>query len=65
MEARRDNLALLLKASAALPVFYRNFPEVDGRPMADGGVDEGIPVAHAIRMGARRIMIVRSRHEHY
>lgn len=60
-----DNIANVIKASTALPVFYRGFPEIDGRPMTDGGVAEGIPVAEAIRRGAKRIMVVRSRHTYY
>ena len=60
-----ETLPAAIKASAALPVFYRGFPPVDGRPMTDGGVAQGIPVAEAIRMGAKRIMVIRSRHKHY
>lgn len=60
-----DALANVIKASAALPLLYREFPCIDGRPMTDGGVAQGIPVAEAIRMGAKRIMVIRSRHKHY
>lgn len=60
-----DNIASVLKASAALPWFYRDFPCVNGRAMSDGGVAESIPVAEAIRMGATRIMVIRARHKHY
>ncbi len=62
-EAR--NLEHLLKASSAVPLLYRTYPLVDGRPMADGGVADAIPVGEAIRRGARRIMVVRSRHRDY
>ena len=55
------DLEHVLKASSALPVIYRGFPVVDGRPMTDGGVSDPIPVAEAIRRGAKRIMVVRSR----
>lgn len=60
-----DNLRKVIKASTALPVFYRGFPEIDGRPMTDGGVGEGIPLAEAIRLGAKQIMVVRSRPRPY
>jgi predicted patatin/cPLA2 family phospholipase len=60
-----ENLERVMKASAALPLFYRNFPVIDGSPMTDGGVADGIPVAQAIRMGATRILVVRSRHKSY
>ena len=59
------NLSGVIKASMAMPVFYRGFPEVDGRPMTDGGVADGIPVGLAIRLGAKRIMVVRSRARSY
>lgn len=60
-----DNLKQTIKASTALPLLYRGFPVLDGRPMTDGGVADGIPVAEAIRLGAKRIMVVRSRHKDY
>lgn len=60
-----DNLRQTIKASAALPLLYRKFPLIDGRPMTDGGVADGIPVAKAIELGAKRIMVIRSRHKHY
>ncbi len=55
------DLEHLLKVSSALPILYRNFPRVDGRPMADGGLADAIPVAEAIRLGATEIMVLRSR----
>jgi predicted patatin/cPLA2 family phospholipase len=63
--AHAGNLEQILKASSAMPVFYRGYPEVEGRPMTDGGVSDAIPVAEAIRRGARRIMVIRSRHRDY
>jgi predicted patatin/cPLA2 family phospholipase len=65
LRAGPDNLADIIKASTALPLFYRGFPEVDGRPMTDGGIADGIPVRQAIRLGATRIMVVRSRPSGY
>ncbi len=60
-----DNLEDVLKASSAMPVLYRGYPTVDGSPMTDGGVADALPVGEAIRRGARRIMVIRSRHQHY
>jgi predicted patatin/cPLA2 family phospholipase len=54
-----------LKASSAMPLLYRRFPEVDGRPTADGGLTDALPVGEAIRRGARRIMVIRSRPRDY
>jgi predicted patatin/cPLA2 family phospholipase len=59
------DLEHVLKASSAMPLLYRAYPEVEGRPMADGGVADSIPVGEAIRRGARRILVIRSRHRDY
>ena len=55
----------VLKASSAMPVFYRNYPLIDSVPMTDGGVGDAIPVGEAVRRGARKIMVIRSRHRNY
>lgn len=60
-ETAFHNLEDVLKASSAMPVFYRNYPLIDGHPMTDGGVADALPVDEAIRRGARCIMVVRSR----
>lgn len=65
LKAGPFNLTSLIKASMALPLFYREFPEIDGRPMTDGGVADGIPLGAAIHMGAKRIMVIRSRFSGY
>ena len=54
-----------LKASSAMPLFYRDYPRIDGRSMTDGGVADAIPMGKAIRLGARRIMVLRSRYRNY
>jgi len=59
------DLEQLLKASSAVPLLYRGYPRIEGRPMTDGGVADAIPVGEAIRRGARRIMVIRSRHQDY
>jgi predicted patatin/cPLA2 family phospholipase len=64
-QTRADNLEHLLKASSAMPFFYRDYPQVNGRPMTDGGVTDAIPVREAILRGARRIMVIRSRKRNY
>jgi len=56
-----DNLEQQIKASCALPVFYRGYPEVDGVAMADGGVADPIPVIKAYELGARDITVILSR----
>jgi len=73
----RDNLEQMLKASSAMPVFYRNFVPVAGvdgsRPedgalsdlYVDGGIADPIPVLEAYRRGAVRILVLRSRPRNY
>lgn len=60
-ETAASNLEQALKASSALPIVYRGFVKVDGRPMTDGGVSDPIPIAEAIQRGAKRIMVIRTR----
>jgi predicted patatin/cPLA2 family phospholipase len=64
-ETDAENLEHSLKASSALPLIYRDFPVVEGRPMADGGLSDSIPVKHAISMGATKIMVIRTRPKKY
>lgn len=60
-----DDLEQALKASSAAPPLYRGFPKVNGRPMADGGIAEALPVREAIELGADRLMVIRSRPRRY
>ncbi len=62
---RKDNLEHILKASSAIPVAYRGFPVVDGRPCTDGGIADPIPVEQAMALGGMKIMVVRSRPKAY
>src|SRR5690606_12700487 len=55
-----ERLELLLKASCSVPVAYRHYPEIDGVPMADGGVGDSIPVIEAYNRGARDITVILS-----
>jgi predicted patatin/cPLA2 family phospholipase len=65
LDTNPENLEASIKASIALPLVYREFPIANNRPMTDGGIADGIPVAEAIRRGARKIMVIRSRHISY
>ena len=76
------NLEQMLKASSAMPVFYRGFVPIPGLEtenrleseqgvdehaelFVDGGLADPIPAIEAHRMGARRIMVLRSRPRAY
>ncbi|HAS63652.1 MAG TPA: patatin family protein [Vibrio sp.] len=58
-------LAETMKASSALPIMYRQGVELDGIRYVDGGVADALPVAEAIRRGATKIMVLRSRPASY
>ncbi len=64
-QPEEHNLEEVLKASSAMPLVYRHFPLVEGRPTVDGGIADPLPVDQAIHMGARTIMVIRSRQRHY
>jgi predicted patatin/cPLA2 family phospholipase len=64
-ETNAANLEPVLKASSAMPILYRGFPSIAGRPTADGGLADPLPVAVALERGARRIMVIRSRSASY
>lgn len=60
LPVRPDNMDEVLTATCALPVVQHETPSVDGRPMADGGISDSIPVIEAYRRGARRMTVVLS-----
>ncbi len=60
-----DDLEEALKASSALPILYRGFPRIDNRACVDGGVADPIPIRQALKMGAKKIMVIRSRPKSY
>lgn len=56
----QDNLNLVLEATAALPIAYKQTPCFSGGCYADGGVADSIPVIEAYRRGAKEITVVLS-----
>ncbi|MGY0615333.1 patatin-like phospholipase family protein [Vibrio sp. FJH11] len=60
-----EMLAETMKASSALPILYRNGVLLNGTRYVDGGVADAIPIAEAIRRGATKIMVLRSRPASY
>jgi predicted patatin/cPLA2 family phospholipase len=61
LEPSKHDLLQALLASCAVPLLYRGFASIDSKKYVDGGVCAAIPVEEAYRLGARRIMVVRSR----
>ena len=60
-----SNYLDIFKATTALPMIYRQFPRVDETELADGGVADPIPLAKAIELGAKKIIVIRARHFDY
>ncbi|MDX1536837.1 patatin family protein [Arsukibacterium sp.] len=59
-EVTGDNMHQLFPASCAIPLMYRDFPQINGEQMTDGGLADAIPVLKAYAMGARDITVVLS-----
>ncbi len=57
----KENLEEVIKASSAIPIFYRGPVVIDGVEYVDGGLADPIPVLEAYKRGAKNIMVIRSR----
>jgi len=53
-----DRVFAALRATSTMPLATRGFDYVDGRPYADGGVSDPIPVQRALQDGATDITVV-------
>ncbi|MEQ3697467.1 MAG: patatin-like phospholipase family protein [Pseudomonadales bacterium] len=54
-----DDLALLLKASSAIPYFYDNGVEIQGDHFVDGGLGHPVPVREVVEQGANYVVVIR------
>jgi predicted patatin/cPLA2 family phospholipase len=63
--ANATNIDALLRATTALPLLYRGFPEVQGMLCTDGGASDAIPLRKALELGATQVVIIRSRPQSY
>lgn len=50
----------LIRASSAIPGFYRQGVNLDGINYLDGGISDAIPVQEAARRGAKTIVVIRT-----
>ena len=50
----------LIRASSAIPGFYRTGVQLDGINYLDGGISDAIPVQEAARRGATTIVVIRT-----
>ncbi|WP_248943927.1 patatin-like phospholipase family protein [Serratia silvae] len=60
LPAVRDSWLPAIKASSAIPGFYRMGVELDGISYQDGGISDAIPVEEAYRRGADTIVVIRT-----
>ncbi|QIP92556.1 phosphoesterase [Serratia fonticola] len=60
LPAARDSWLPAIKASSAIPGFYRMGVELDGISYQDGGISDAIPVEEAYRRGADTIVVIRT-----
>ncbi|WAT00232.1 patatin family protein [Rouxiella chamberiensis] len=56
----RESWLPLIKASSAIPGFYRMGVDLDGISYQDGGISDAIPVEEAYRRGADTIVVIRT-----
>ncbi len=56
----KQNWLDLIRASSAIPGFYRTGVSLDGINYFDGGVSDAIPVKEAARQGAKTLVVIRT-----
>ncbi|HEY2952506.1 MAG TPA: patatin family protein [Verrucomicrobiae bacterium] len=56
--ARDERVFAALRATSSMPLATRGFDYVDGRPFADGGLCDPIPIRRALQDGATDITVV-------
>jgi predicted patatin/cPLA2 family phospholipase len=65
LDAARENLKELLRATCAMPYFYRRKLYRDGQRIMDGGLSTSIPIHPALEAGCDEVFVVCSRPEGY
>ncbi len=63
--AKAHSLITTMKASSALPLYYRSGVSIGNERYVDGGVADSIPIREAIDRGASEIMVIRSQAASY
>ncbi|SNY68758.1 patatin family protein [Enterobacter sp. CC120223-11] len=56
----RENWMDQIRASSAIPGFYRSGVTLDGVNWLDGGVSDAIPVQEAVKRGAKTVVVIRT-----
>ncbi|MBJ3813545.1 patatin family protein [Shimwellia pseudoproteus] len=50
----------LIRATSAIPGFYRNGVPMNGTVWQDGGISDAVPVQEAVRQGAQTLVVIRT-----
>jgi predicted patatin/cPLA2 family phospholipase len=58
LSSHKVDLLTALKATCALPSFYRTTVTYEGRSYVDGGVGDPVPIKKALGLGARELVVV-------
>ncbi len=56
----RDTWLDIIRASSAIPGFYRSGAMLDGISYQDGGISDAVPVREAARRGAQTLVVIRT-----
>ncbi|MGV3345013.1 patatin family protein [Enterobacteriaceae bacterium LUAb1] len=57
---QNNNWLDIIRASSAIPGFYRRGVDFEGENWLDGGISDAIPVREAARLGAETIVVIRT-----
>jgi predicted patatin/cPLA2 family phospholipase len=57
-DAKKHDIHLLLKATAAIPFLYSGKVMINGKRYIDGGLLEPVPLSKAIQLGCKRLYVV-------
>lgn len=57
---QKENWLDIIRASSAIPGFYRTGALLDGISYLDGGISDAVPVQEAARRGAKTIVVIRT-----
>ncbi len=60
LKATAELIEEQLKASCALPIAYRQYPQINSMQLTDGGVADSIPIRKAYEMGNKEITVILS-----
>jgi predicted patatin/cPLA2 family phospholipase len=60
-DAKKNDIHLLLKATAAIPSLYSGRVMIDGKRYVDGGLLEPVPISKAVQMGCKELYVILNR----